>query len=333
VLARSRPYDETTDAGRAVARLLAPIEPVRWGTGRLPASQIQLTTSGRTGSWISAEKTQLDPDDAFRRLPPLEEIGRVASLPPASIVLAETLPADGGEPHPAIVRLPVGRGATVAILGEGSWKWSLLTPENHDLRGFYDIFWSNLVRWLAFGGDFPPGQQASLQLSRRSVRLGDELTIDVAYRFATEGAAAPVLELTSPAGDTSQLVARRLPGPLPRYRVTFKTESSGIHHVKATTPGLTPHELTARFNVYDVNREKLNASADHLTLKILSDLSGGATVQPESFGDLADQLAKHRRSMEVPPRIEFIWDRAFIMWTLLIWISLEWLIRRTLGLW
>jgi hypothetical protein len=333
VLARSRPYDETTDAGRAIGRLLSPVEPVRWAAGRLPASQIQLTTSGRTGSWISAEKTQLDPDDAFRRLPPLEEIGRVASLPPASIVLAETLPADGGNALPAIVRLPVGRGATVAILGEGSWKWSLLTPENHDLRGFYDIFWSNLVRWLAFGGDFPPGQQASLQLSRRSVRLGDELTIDVAYRFAPEGAAAPVLELTSPTGETGQLVAKRLPGPLPRYRVTFKADEAGIHHVKATTPGLTPPELTARFNVYDVNRERLNASADPLSLKMLSDLSGGAVIEPESFSDLTDQLGKHRRSMEVPPRIEFIWDQAFIMWMLLIWISLEWLIRRLLGLW
>jgi len=333
VLARSRPYDDTTDAGRAIGRLLSEVEPVRWATGRLPASQIQLTTSGRTGSWISAEKTRLDPDDAFRRLPPLEEIGRVASLPPAAIVLAETLPPDGGEAHPVIVRLPVGRGATVAILGEGSWKWSLLTPENHDLRGFYDIFWSNLVRWLAFGGDFPPGQQASLQLSRRSVRLGDELTIDVAYRFAPEGAAAPVLEMSLPGGEAIQLPAKQLPGPLPRYRVTFKADAAGIHHVKATTPGLTPSELTARFNVYDVNRERLNAAADPLPLKMLSDLSGGAVVEPGSFSSLADQLAKHRRSMEVPPRIEFIWDQAFVMWTLLAWIALEWLIRRLLGLW
>lgn len=333
VMARSRPYRPDTDKGRAVGRLLAPLEPVRWGDQRLPSAQLQLSTSGRNGSWISAEKTRVDPDDAFRRLPALEEIDLVQSLPPAAIVLAETLPADSSAPVPAIVRQPFGRGAALVLLGEGSWKWSLLTPENQDLRGFYDIFWSNLVRWLAFGGDFPPGQQASLQLSRRSVRLGDEMTIDVAYRFAPDGASAPVVELSAPGGDSSHLILKRLPGPLPRYRVTFIPQTAGIHHVTALTPGLTPPELTARFNVYDVNRERLNASADPLALKMLSDLSGGSVVEPESFSELGEQLARHRRALQIPPQIEFLWDRAFVMWALLSWITLEWLIRRAMGLW
>ncbi|HVJ84826.1 MAG TPA: hypothetical protein VM452_04230 [Caulifigura sp.] len=333
VMSRSRPYDAESDRGRQLARLLTPLEPVRWSDEELPPSRLQLSTSGRTGSWIAAEKTSIDPDDALRRLPPLEQVDRVASLQPASIVLAETLAADAADSAPAIVRMPLGRGATLVLLGEGSWKWSLLTPENQDLRGFYDIFWSNLVRWLAFGGDFPPGQQASLQLSRRSLRLGDDMTIDVAYRFAPEGAAPPSLELTAADGKTQPLILKRLPGPLPRYRVTFEPETAGVYLVKAQTPGLTPPELTARFNVYDVNRERLNASADPLALKMLSDMSGGAVIEPTKFGELQAQLARHRRSMETPPRIEFIWDQAFFMWTLLCWIAAEWLIRRALGLW
>ncbi len=333
VMARSRPYRADTDAGRAIGQRLAPLEPVRWGDGALPSAQLQLSTSGRTGSWLSIEKTRIDPDDAFRRLPALEAIDQVASLPPAAIVLAETLSADDVAAAPAIVRRPVGRGASLVLLGEGSWKWSLLTPENRDLRGFYDVFWSNLVRWLAFGGDFPPGQQASLQLSRRSVRLGDELTIDVAYRFAPDGAPHPTVELSTPDGQTASLDLKRLPGPLPRYRASFRPVAAGIHRVKALTPGLTPPELTARFNVYDVNRERLDASADPLTLKILSDLSGGAVIPPESIGDLGRQLSRHRRALDVPPQVEFLWDRAVVMWTLLCWIAAEWLLRRLLGLW
>ncbi|HVJ69874.1 MAG TPA: hypothetical protein VM510_17985 [Caulifigura sp.] len=333
VMSRSRPYDGDSDRGRILARSLAAIEPVKWGTDKLPGAHLQLSTSGRTGSWISAEKTRLDPDDALRRLPVLDEIDRPASLPPAAIVLAETAPDGTTEPVPAIVRMAAGRGDTLIVLGEGTWKWSLLTPENQDLRGFYDLFWSNLVRWLAFGGDFPPGQQASLQLSRRSVRLGDEMTIDVAYRFAPDGATAPSIELSTPSGDVERLVLKRLPGPLPRFRVNLAPAVAGVHNVKALTPGLTPTELTARFNVYDVNRERLNASADPLALKMLADLSGGAVVEPESFGELAGHLSRHRRSLETPPRIEFIWDQAFIMWTLLGWIAAEWLIRRLLGLW
>ena len=47
-----------------------------------------------------------------------------------------------------------GAGSVVAVIGEGTWKWSLLSPNNQDLVGFYDAFWSNMIRWLVVGGDF-----------------------------------------------------------------------------------------------------------------------------------------------------------------------------------
>ena len=80
--------------------------------------------------------------------------------------------AAGETGPPAIVTMNLGRGTVAAILGEGLWQWSLLSKDKHDLAGFYDTFWSNLVRWLAMGGDFQPGQQVALNLSRTSARLG-----------------------------------------------------------------------------------------------------------------------------------------------------------------
>ncbi len=46
VMARSRPYDSATPAGRKLATLLKPIEPVTWGDGQTQAAILQLSSSG-----------------------------------------------------------------------------------------------------------------------------------------------------------------------------------------------------------------------------------------------------------------------------------------------
>jgi len=336
VFARGRPYDLQTERGQAIGRVIAAIEPVNWTVEEEGKVQLELTPSGETSSWFSQSKLPLDATEAFRRLPGFERLHHVNAVKPATIVLATGTPVGGAgsdEGRPAIVRMTAGRGDVVAILGEGTWKWSLLTPELQDLRGFYDQFWSNLVRWLSLGGDFPPGQQTSLQLSRSSVRLGDELTVDVVYRFSPDGAAEPRLTITDPKDERVELAMHRLAGPSPRYRAKFNPVIAGVHSVVAETPGMTPPRLDGRFNVYDVNMERLQTAANPLALKMLADLSGGAVIDSQKMDDLGSQLQRHRRAMLAPPRIEYVWDRASIMLLLLAWMGAEWLLRRAAGLW
>jgi hypothetical protein len=335
VFARGRAYDVASPNGEAVKAALRPIEPVIWSDVKEPATRIEMTPSGRTASWLSAGKMAVDVDQAFARLPGLEVLQRVESLKPATIVLANGLnpggQGDGAEP--AIVRMTAGRGSVAAILGEGTWRWSLLTPDLQDLRGFYDQFWSNLVRWMSLGGDFPPGQQTSLQLSRSSTRLGDEMTIDVVYRFAPDGFQPPQVKITDAAGQTVEAAAARLPGPSPRFRTTFTPKQPGVYHVVAQTPSMTPPQLEARFNVYDVNLERLQTAANPIALQMLADLSGGMAVDAADLDKLTDQFERNRRAQQSPPRLEYLWDRGWVMTILLGAFCLEWVLRRFAGLW
>ncbi len=130
-----------------------------------------------------------------------------------------------------------GRGAVVAILGEGLWRWSLLAPESQDLRGLYDTFWSNLIRWMVIGGDFSPGQQVSLQLSRTTSRLGDGLSVDVAYKLPVPEGSPPRLELVSPTAAALDVALHKLPGPLPRFCATLEPAVTGVHKVRLQAPG------------------------------------------------------------------------------------------------
>ncbi len=334
IFARGPAWDDTTTAGARVQSALEVLLPVVWGGSTRESLSLAVTPSGRTSAWFATSKMGVDVESAFQRLPGFERLDGVEREKSGTLVLVR---AFGGGPEadglPAITRMPYGRGQVVGILGEGLWRWGLLPPELQDLRSFYDTFWSNLVRWLSLGGDFAPGQQVSLQLSRTSARLGDELTVDVVYRQPPPTGADPRLELRGPDGDTIDIALHELPGQSPRYRATLSPPATGVYRVTAHTPGMTPAQLEKRLNVYEVNLERLQTSANYLALQMLAEHSGGALFEAENLGSLGETLQRHRQSMLIPPQREYLWDRAWIMTLLLIWAGAEWLFRRMVGLW
>lgn len=335
ILMRGLPCDPQSPGGEEIADALRVIEPVVWGTGQLHDLSIELTPSGRVSQWLTPVKMGMDVGNAFERLPGFDVMTAVEREKPGTLVLARAHPAGGpGEGEmPALVTMNYGRGTVAAMMGEGHWKWSLLTPENEDLRGFYDTLWSNLVRWLAMGGDFQPGQQVALTLSRVASRLGDEMTVDVTYKHEPPIGADPELVLVGPDGEPQEVALHRLPGSSPRFRATLEPNAVGTHEVTLTAPGMTPAEIGKRFSVYDVNLERLQTAANAMPLRILAEHSGGAFFQAELVDDLHDQLRRHRQSLLSPPRLEYLWDQGAIMTLLLVWMGLEWIIRRLTGLW
>lgn len=336
IFSRGQACTANSAAGGELAAELGVLEPVVWGTGQLQKVSLALTPSGRTSPWFATTKMNVNVDDAFSRLPGFDAMPVIEREKPATIVLARASLAGaanaGGETYPAIVRMNYGRGIVVALLGEGLWQWSLLSPERQDLVGFYDTFWSNLVRWLSMGGDFPPGQQVALQLDRTSVRLGSGLLADVVYKRAGTGAAPPNLTLTLPSGDQQTIAMAPVPGRESRYRAQVDPQSVGIFQLALHTPDAEPAKIERKFSVYDINLERLNASANPLPLRILADHSGGEFLDTKAAEDLADHLHRQRASMVVPPKLEYIWDQGFVMVLLLMWAGVEWLIRRLVGL-
>ncbi len=335
VLARGLPYDRSLAEGQDLAGVLGVLEPVVWGPERLPQATLELTQSGSASPWFSPVNMGTDAARAFERLPGFELVESVQREKPGTLVLARAHigggPANSGSP--AIVRMPYGKGTVIGILGEGSWRWSLLPPDEVDLRGFYDTLWSNLIRWLALGGDFPPGEQVSLQLSRTAARLGDEFTIDVAYKHAPPDGAAPRLEVIGPDGVSMDLALHDLPGAFPRYRATLTPEATGIHEVRLAAPGMNPSELARKFSVYDVNLERLHTAVNPTPLRILAEHTGGRFLGTDEMSELLSYLDRHLASLQTPPRLEYLWDRGVILTLLLMWMGIEWITRRAAGLW
>ena len=335
IFARGRSYRLDSAQGPEMAAELGVLEPVVWGTGDLEKVSLALTPSGRTSPWFAATKMGTNVDEAFSRLPGFEVMPDIEREKPATIVLVRASLSGGanagGTAYPGIVRMNYGRGIVVAVLGDGLWQWSLLSPDRQDLSGFYDTFWSNLVRWLSMGGDFAPGQQVALQLDRTSVRLGDPLLADVVYKGAQAGRAPPALSLVLPTGERRTLALAPVPGREARFRAQLEPDAIGVYQVVLHDRDAEASQLQRKFNVYDINLERLQSSANLMPLRVLADHSGGTFLDEKSAGDLADHLHRHRVAMVVPPRLEYVWDQGIVLTLLLLWAGAEWLLRRLAG--
>ncbi len=334
VFARGRCYDSQTAAGRAVARALRNVEPVVWGDESVARSRLELRSDSSETSWLAPGKLSFDAEQVFRELPGMQTVRRVERLKPATRVLADASPNDGtSQKLPALVVMPAGRGQIVGLLGSDSWRWSLRPPADPAQASFYDTFWSNLVRWLVMGGDFQPGQQVALTLSRQSLRLGDGLELDVIFKDPAAAERPWRVVWTTAAGEERELRPSRLPGQSPRFRANISPDQIGVHSVRLATPEMKPTEQEQKFSVYEMNLERLETSARPAFLRSLAQESGGLFLPPDRPDELLKRIERQQTARLIPPEPHYIWDRTLILVVLLSWIGSEWLVRRWAGLW
>ncbi len=337
VFARGRAYDEQTAQGRQLGRDLAVLEPVVWGRGQLNNLALSLTPSGRASPCFAFTGAAADAHQAVARLPGFTVMPAVAREKAATIVLARALPRGraataGEEGVPALVSMNYGRGRVVAVLGEGLWRWGMLPPELAKYDGLYDVFWSNLIRWLAMGSDFLPGQNVSLRLGRSSVRLGDPVLLDVVCKLAPQAGFQPSLKVHAPDGKAHDVLLKRQAGAASRLQGEFQAGQKGVHRVVLDSPGSNPPQIERKFSVYHVDFERLDSSARPRAMQMLAQQSGGLSLAADEPAKLPKALARLRALQEVPQRPRFLWDKGLLLAMLLMWAGAEWLLRRKAGL-
>ena len=238
IYARGQPYSTGNAKGAEIGRAWAAMDPVVWGQGIMRDLSFELSPQGAREPCFTFDSLNLDAARALASLKALSVMPMVERTKVGAQVLARAVPhgsaaggASGDSAPPAIVRMQVGSGQVVAILGEGLWQWSQLPPKLKQFDGMYDTFWSNLVRSLAMGSRFQPNEQVTLELGTTDARLGDPVTITVITRTEPKpGEFAPKLRVTDPAGKVHEPALRKLTGGT-RSQASFKSELTGVHIV------------------------------------------------------------------------------------------------------
>ncbi|NOZ24324.1 MAG: hypothetical protein GXP25_24875 [Planctomycetes bacterium] len=118
--------------------------PAPGNTVDLAAFQARLTPEGKRHPI-----TTLEPDDqrnqaVWRKLPALDGCNKLGPVKPGAVVLADH-PKTG---RPIIAVTEMGNGRTMAVAADTLWYWNFLSVAAGQGNRHYLAFWKNAIRWL-----------------------------------------------------------------------------------------------------------------------------------------------------------------------------------------
>ncbi len=334
VFARGRSYDPGTPEGDAAAGLLAPLEPAVWGEGYVQDLRLQLTPEGsRHPSFRFAAGAR--PGVVLTELPGLVGAVRIQREKAAALILARSAGKETADaPFAAIAYQNYGKGRVVSVLNEGLWRWEMLRPDAGSSTAIspFDEFWRGMLRWLATGADFLPGQEVALTVTRFPESLGDTAQIEVRLKYPPQAATPATLTAVAPDGEEQPLALDRGNEPAGLLRASFEPKKPGVHRLRLSTPDMKPAEQETRFCVYDYTVELIDTSADPAAMREIAEASGGAYIDPPDPQRFLSLLDAAHSTDQTRRDVEPAWDRPWILAAILAALCAEWFLRRRCGL-
>ena len=260
-------------------------------------------------------------------LPPITGTNAFGEPKPAASILAE-----GPGRLPLMVSSETGKGRVLAFGGE-TWVWARASDEG---RIAHRKFWRQVIFWLAHRED--KGENlVKLSLDRRRLAIGQMLDLTVTVRDSKN---APILgveydtniELQGGAGakpEPVQLLTRgdEATGPWPARGKAGEYKATVI----ARSRGKEIGRDSARFLVYEDDRETENPAADRALLRQIAEATGGESLPPEQLSKYLRSLAGKMVSESVSQTEHRVWDNwpFFLIFTTLL--MLEWWLRKRHG--
>ncbi len=264
-------------------------------------------------------------------LPPLSGINHLGKLKPNAEVFG--ISGDSSA-EPIMVGAEVGTGRVLAFGGE-TWVW---TRTSNEARQAHRKFWRQVIFWLAHKED-KGENEVKIRLDARRIASGQSLDFRVT---ATDAKGAPISGLKfetrvtlegDPKVKYSEPVDVFKKGDEAHGTFFAKEAPPGDYRVStvATKDGKEIGRDSARFIVYQDDRELENPAADRALLRQMAEASGGESLAPEQLPKYLQSLRGKlftETSTSTERRIWDNWPFLLLFATLLV---LEWFIRKRNG--
>jgi uncharacterized membrane protein len=269
----------------------------------------------------------------WESLPNMNGANRFGTPKPLATVLATVQ----GTREPLMISMETGRGRVLAFGGE-TWNWY-----RADERGLlaHRRFWRQAILWSAHKED-KGDNEVKLKLDSRRVAVGQKLDMTATARDPKREPIrdvqyeTTVTRIASPDGAKAEGAK---PEPVQLYNQV--DEAKGFY----TAAGVTGQYLvetvgkrngqqvgsdTARFDVYEDDREFENPAADRTLLRQIAEITAGKSVTPEELGKTLaslDTTATERVSLTE----KRIWDNWYFFLIFATLLTLEWWLRKRKG--
>ena len=338
-----------TAAGRNVERLLKDSDvPVFAIVGQqtalngLTSLGLGVSFMGRSNStndvkgFLNADFTLFKNGDGINSLvqeaPPLQvPFGQWSWSPSSEVLLYQKVGRISTEDALLIVNTNNDRKSAV-LLGEGLWRWRLTDYAINENHAIFDAFISSLVQYLAvkedkrlfrvYGPEMAMENEALVfkaELYNPSYEAINDVDVELIIR-SEDGTEFPYFFSRTP--EAYRLDIESFPAG--NYTYEAFIDNGGERQRDAGSFGVKPFAL-----------EGARLQADHQTLNLLSENSGGELFYPENVGGLIQQLNEGQNQLKPVSYSNEIFNTIlnfrWIFFILLILLSAEWFIRKYLG--
>jgi uncharacterized membrane protein len=320
-----------SDGGYQNAPLLGDLIPTRLpdakGTFHRDFTSVELTPEG-SRSLI----TRLDDDpqrnvEKWRKMPQVANYQEVGEEKPGATVLLRSLP-QGKRPTPLLVTANFGRGRSVLLASEGTWRWKMWTDHNDKTHA---TFWQQIFRHLVTD---TPGQVVAT--TPKQV-LSDETKVplrvevrDKQYKPVTN--AKVQARFMGPDGSSATLELNPVPLEEGIYGGEWTAEKPGAY-VCEIIAGREQEEIghdVLSFRREDGVAENFHTAQNRELLEKLAQQTGGRYYTPAEASKLSKEISYSEAGITARETRD-LWDMPVIFLLALGIRASEWLLRRKWG--
>jgi hypothetical protein len=297
-----------------------------------------LTPRGRAHAVTRLNEDRALSAKAWEELPPISIPELLTNSKPGATVILEagasgaTGATDGRRTAPLLVEERYGRGRSMALTANDTWRWRMETPSQNNS---HETFWRQLLRYMVSASP----RQYEVAAERDVYTKGDPVILRGEVndkKFNAIADAQVMARVTKPAGATAEIPLKINFGERQNgvdYRNEFTPDENGLYKVEMTARrgGMTLGEAQSTFLITDRTREFHDAAQNVELLKRASAETGGKYYPMSEAGDLLDEitLLEGKNSERVS---KDLWDMPINFLLLVGLAGAEWFLRKRKGL-
>ncbi len=292
--------------------------------------KLTLTTEGKSEPLMKLADSPTENQRRWDEMPEVFSYSKVKRAKAGATVLAEH-PTDTNEfgKRILIATHNFNAGRVMAFTPHNSSRWK--TSLNSDIDSHYR-FWRQTAKWLTTA----PKSAIRLDIAKTEYTLKEPVTIEVTATdenfeptndaklraiVVDEKGTRKELLLEQVLGKDGNYTARLVPGQFGEYTVT----------ATGTLNGKDLGKQQAIFEVKSSNAEFSDASLNVTLLTNLANMSGGKYYPIEQANQLVNQIALVESATSEITDVD-IWDLPLIFALIMMFLCLEWFIRKRAGL-
>lgn len=177
--------DRSFDLGEYARSPIADVLPVELGVTGDPVDlatfQPTLTEAGLRHPVTTLAGEPEESAATWARLAPLDGLNLVRGAVPGATVLLRhpSLVGADDRPLPVLAVRTVGKGRSLAFMGDSSWRWSFAEAGRGRGNQAYLRFWKQAIRWLVAD---PDAERVTVDTTLENYRVGEEVRLLVRVR-------------------------------------------------------------------------------------------------------------------------------------------------------